>query len=70
VDKVRSSVEWGGHLELRVLALALGRPIVVYSTEKPLTLEPGEDDGTDPIRVSYHKHYYALGEHYNQVVAK
>jgi OTU domain-containing protein 6 len=24
----------------------------------------------EPIRLSYHLHYYALGEHYNQVVAK
>jgi OTU domain-containing protein 6 len=25
-------------------------------------------EGFDPILLSYHLHYYALGEHYNQVV--
>lgn len=30
--------------------------------------EATADDDDDPIRLSYHLHYYALGEHYNQVV--
>lgn len=72
VDRVRNSADWGGHLELRALSLALQRPIVVYSTGPPLTIgEPdgeGDEDVGAPIRLSYHLHYYALGEHYNQVV--
>ena len=81
-QNVRNSSDWGGHLELRALACALNRPVLVYSasTDKPLVIQPrdGEnvdaesemdDPATDPIRVSYHLHYYALGEHYNQVVS-
>jgi hypothetical protein len=79
VDRVRSSAEWGGHLELRTLGMALDLPILVYSLQsgsKPLAIhdddERNDDDGgknnKTPIRLSYHLHYYALGEHYNQVV--
>ena len=72
LSKVRNSAEWGGHLELRALGIALGRPILVYSVQsgaKPLAIhELEEGSGAEPILLSYHLHYYALGEHYNQVV--
>ena len=69
VEQVRSSSEWGGHLELRALALSLKRKIVVYSLQNSTTpLQIGDDTVSDPILLSYHLHYYALGEHYNQVV--
>ena len=79
-----SSHHWGGHLELRALSMALQRPIHVYSshtltTNGPLIIDAStsssssavgdtEDSSVEPIRLSYHLHYYALGEHYNQVV--
>ncbi len=70
LEKVRNSAEWGGHLELRALGIALSRPILVYSVQsgaKPLAIHEAEG-GAEPILLSYHLHYYALGEHYNQVV--
>jgi len=70
LEKVRNSAEWGGHLELRALGIALSRPIFVYSVQsgaKPLAIYEAEG-GAEPIQLSYHLHYYALGEHYNQVV--
>mmetsp|Transcript_23538 Transcript_23538/g.65333 ORF Transcript_23538/g.65333 Transcript_23538/m.65333 type:complete len:293 (+) Transcript_23538:125-1003(+) len=74
LEKVRNSAEWGGHLELRALGIALNRPIYVYSVQsgaKPLAIHEDTEDetnGREPILLSYHLHYYALGEHYNQVV--
>jgi OTU domain-containing protein 6 len=72
VSKVRLSSEWGGHLELRALAMALERSILVYQSNSPDPLEivggGVPTPANEPIRLSYHKHYYALGEHYNQVV--
>jgi len=60
--KVRSSAEWGGQPELLALARALQRPIVVYSRDsEPLRM----GEGSDEIVVTYHRDYYALGEHYN-----
>lgn len=73
VNQVRSSAEWGGHLELRALSMALSKQVHVYSAQSPTALIIGQDhvqDDETPIRLSYHLHYYALGEHYNQVVAK
>jgi len=71
VDKVRESSEWGGHLELRALAHSLKKKIVVYATEGPLEIESAEGgDEEGVIRLSFHRQYYALGEHYNSVVNK
>lgn len=71
VERVRSSADWGGHVELRALSLALERPIVVYSAQQvdPLQIHM-EYEEKEPIRLSYHLHYYSLGEHYNAVVKK
>lgn len=66
VERVRNSTDWGGHLELRALATALKRPVVVYSADAA-PLKMGEEEDGDDILVSYHRHYYALGEHYNSV---
>jgi OTU domain-containing protein 6 len=77
VERVRNSAEWGGHLELRALGMALDRPIHVYSVQsgnKPLAIhedhesQNNSNNNQEPILLSYHLHYYALGEHYNQVV--
>mmetsp|Transcript_7701 Transcript_7701/g.11543 ORF Transcript_7701/g.11543 Transcript_7701/m.11543 type:complete len:120 (-) Transcript_7701:147-506(-) len=78
IEKVRDSSEWGGHLELRALAHTLKKTIVVYSTERPLEIQGGHGnddadadnggDGSGVIRLSFHRQYYALGEHYNSVV--
>lgn len=62
--------EWGGQVEIQALCAALNRKIHVYSADSPV-LHMGEEQVTSrapPLRVSYHKHYYALGEHYNSVV--
>jgi OTU domain-containing protein 6 len=70
VNRVRSSADWGGHLELRALSLALNRPMLVYSAQsrEPLLIEERGSEISDPIRLSFHLNSYALGEHYNQVV--
>jgi OTU domain-containing protein 6 len=74
VDRIRNSADWGGHVELRALSLALKRPILVYSQSQshPLEIhcETNREAETEPIRLSYHLHYYSLGEHYNCVMPK
>ena len=69
-EKVASEAlaEWGGELEIRALSECLGYPIYIYSASSPL-LKMGDDStGLKPIRLSYHRHFYALGEHYNSVI--
>ena len=82
VNNVRSTSTWGGQLELRAISEALKVPIVVFSAESPpLTMGAEHDpDGEDSdvkdwskkkaLLLSFHRHYYALGEHYNSVVPK
>lgn len=68
VERVRSTSDWGGHLELRALSVALQRPVWIFSTDaNPLVVDSEQNDA-EPILISYHRRYYALGEHYNQVV--
>jgi OTU domain-containing protein 6 len=71
IDRVRNSADWGGHLELRALSIALERPMLIYQAQsaEPLLIESSLN-ADKPIRLSYHRHYYALGEHYNRVVAQ
>ena len=68
-DKVESvvSAEWGGQLELKALSHVLGLPIYVYDGTSIIKM--GDDLGADPLRLSYHRFYYALGEHYNSVAS-
>jgi len=68
-SSVETTAVWGGQLELRALAQALRRPIVVYSADAPV-LRMGEAFEGQPLRVTFHRHYYALGEHYNSVVPR
>jgi hypothetical protein len=71
VERVRSSADWGGHLELRAISMALKRPVWIFSSTSPhpLVIDSEEQSSdVDPIRLSYHLKYYALGEHYNQVI--
>lgn len=77
--RLAGTAMWGGHPEIRALACTLGVPITVYQAgAKPWVMAPESEriDKTAPgtfagvsMRLSYHKHFYALGEHYNSVVA-
>lgn len=71
-DNVASltKAEWGGQLEIKALSAVLQRPILVYSANAPVLRmddSGGQGDST-PLSVTYHKHYYTLGEHYNSVM--
>ena len=71
IQQVRSTAEWGGNMELRALANALQRPIIIYSTNPPLTIQSTPESSMDnPIRLTYHQSYYALGQHYNSLTPK
>ena len=67
-DRVCNTSEWGGQLELRALMLALKRSIHVYSADSPVMKMGADDDDRPALRLTFHRHYYALGEHYNSVV--
>ncbi|KAJ2057569.1 OTU protein, partial [Coemansia sp. S155-1] len=67
-DNVERSAEWGGHQEIMALSHALQLPVLVYQSGAPV-LRIGEDgySAKEPVRLSYHRHAYGLGEHYNSL---
>lgn len=68
VQTIRQTGEWGGHIELLALARAYGRDInVLHSYGKVDTIECGSSTQVDPLWLSYYRHNFGLGEHYNSL---
>lgn len=59
---------WGGQLEMRALSNALHIPIEVVQAEGPSILIGEEFVDQPPIILVYHRHAFALGEHYNSCI--
>jgi OTU domain-containing protein 6 len=62
--------EWGGQLEIKALCSCLNRTMLIFSADSPV-LKMGDEEGKEcskiPLKLAYHRHFYALGEHYNSV---
>ena len=68
VQTIRQTGEWGGHIELLALARAYGRDInVLHSDGKIDTIQCGSSTEVDPLWLSYYRHNFGLGEHYNSL---
>ncbi|KAL8832363.1 MAG: hypothetical protein Q9191_000320 [Dirinaria sp. TL-2023a] len=68
VQTIRDTGEWGGHVELLALARAYGRNInVLHSSGNIDTIDCGSETQTHPFWLSYYKHNFGLGEHYNSL---
>jgi len=67
-DTERTSA-WGGQLELRALSQVLRRGIEVVQAEGRVIVIGEEfiNSSLEPIILTYHRHMYGLGEHYNSV---
>ncbi|KAK7259426.1 hypothetical protein RIF29_25033 [Crotalaria pallida] len=73
--EVESTAAWGGQLELGALTHILKKHILIFSGSFP-DVEMGKEYKSDDvtgssnfsIMLSYHKHAFGLGEHYNSVV--
>lgn len=71
-DSIRNTGEWGGHLELVALAKAYGVTINVLQAdgkiEKIQGITEGNTDGSgEELWLSYYRHSFGLGEHYNSL---
>ncbi|CAG9814331.1 unnamed protein product [Phaedon cochleariae] len=58
---------WGGQLELRALSNILKCPIKIIQATGPPTLQ-GESYKSPELILTYHRHLYRLGEHYNSTL--
>ncbi|XP_057326285.1 deubiquitinase OTUD6B [Microplitis mediator] len=66
-DNVESTSAWGGAIELQVLSRILSCPIeVVQATGSPYIVGD-EFESCKKITLTYHRHMYELGAHYNSV---
>ena len=70
-DRMENEAVWGGQPEIKALANELNVSIHVIQVDAPdLVMSPSivsssDDDKT--LYISYHKHQYGLGEHYNSL---
>jgi len=61
-----SQAVWGGECELKAISSILKRPIRVFQSHGGVRVIGDELEG-DAILLSYHRHEFSLGEHYNAV---
>ncbi|XP_049870303.1 deubiquitinase OTUD6B [Pectinophora gossypiella] len=69
-DKITGTKVWGGQLEIRALSNSLKCPISVIQATGPDSIEQGMEFDGPPLIITYHRHMYSLGEHYNSTCAK
>lgn len=64
--KMAETPAWGGQIELRALSNLLEIPIKVIQAEGPVVeFGPEGSDDDNNVVITYHRHMYGLGEHYN-----
>lgn len=68
-DKISDTKVWGGQLEIRALSNLLKCPIVVIQATGPEMIEQGSEFEGPALFITYHRHMYQLGEHYNSTLS-
>ncbi|XP_054721921.1 deubiquitinase OTUD6B-like isoform X2 [Uloborus diversus] len=66
-EDVANTSVWGGHVEIQALSNICGSPIEIIQATGPSVII-GEEMKNSRLIISYHKHIYGLGAHYNSVV--
>lgn len=66
-DNVAKTSAWGGAVELQVLSKILECPIEVIQATGAPYIVGDEFDAMKKLTVTYHRHMYELGAHYNSV---
>ncbi|KAI8319509.1 OTU domain-containing protein 6B-like protein [Martensiomyces pterosporus] len=67
-DDIANTAVWGGQQEIIALSHALETPVYVYQVGSPvLQIGAEQYSAKEPVRLSYHRHAYGLGEHYNSL---
>lgn len=66
-DDICHNSSWGGEIELKALSSVLEVPIEVLQADGSPTIQGAEFKRT-PLIITYHRHMYSLGEHYNSTI--
>lgn len=67
-EELRNEAVWGGQVELKILTEILVAEIEVYAANMPVVRMGQSKNPEEVLRVSFHRQYYGLGEHYNSIV--
>ena len=65
---IESTAVWGGNLELQSLTQALDRRINVVQSDGPMLTFGEQFAEKSKLMLSYHRHAFSLGEHYNSLI--
>ncbi|CAL8102113.1 unnamed protein product [Orchesella dallaii] len=66
---LESTAAWGGQIEVRALSQVLSRPIKVIQADGP-PLVFGEEFKKPGLTLTFHRHKFQLGAHYNSAIPK
>lgn len=65
-NKIKHTAEWGGQLELQAISRAYEIDINVLQADGRVEkIDSGRESETDAIWLTYYRHSFGLGEHYN-----
>ncbi|GAB0097262.1 OTU domain-containing protein [Sergentomyia squamirostris] len=64
-ESVKNTATWGGQIEIKALSHVLSVPIEVIQAEGPPTVQGDTEFDGPNIIITYHRHMYSLGEHFN-----
>lgn len=67
-NKIENTKVWGGQLEIRALSNSLKCPISVIQATGTGSIDQGTEYEGSPLVITYHRHMYGLGEHYNSTI--
>ncbi|XP_011181782.2 deubiquitinase OTUD6B [Zeugodacus cucurbitae] len=67
-ELLHTTPAWGGQIELKALSSILKVPIEVLQAEGPPTIQGADEFAGPNLIITYHRHMYSLGEHYNSTV--
>ncbi|KAG8197336.1 hypothetical protein JTE90_013463 [Oedothorax gibbosus] len=68
-ENIKNPGVWGGQVEIQALANICGKPIEIIQAHGPNIIS-GEQAGDTKLIISYHRHEFGLGAHYNSTLPK
>ncbi|XP_044742865.1 deubiquitinase OTUD6B [Chrysoperla carnea] len=68
-NRIETTKAWGGQLELTALSEILKCQIHILQATGPPTILGDQFTKSTPLVLTYHRHMYGLGEHYNSTKA-
>lgn len=68
--RISKTKEWGGHIELTAITQFTKKAVHIYQADhrEPIIIEPAIKTEKKPMLISFHKHLYHLGAHYNSLI--